>query len=209
MLIRSRMAFGDGTVREVVGTEAQRLEADRTGDYGPLIVYDELDEDFPQANHFLTLLRDQVILVDINLHQAVTFHTNLRKGVMYIRGTTLVENYMVVLYKYLEKIPDVCKIEWKLPIFGLECIQFQFLSTAKMVEVLDDRVLAQVLAQTHQSCGEQRHKEGEGERADCLFSQGETDVGEGELADCLFSQGEADVGEGEGGEGGKGDGCPA
>ena len=185
MLIRSRMAFADGTVREVVGTEAQRLEADRTGNYESLIVYDKLDEDFPQANCFLTLLRDQVRRVDIELHQAVTFHTNLRKGVMYIRGTTHLEKYMAVLYLYLQKIPYVTGMEWKLPIFGLECIQFQFLSTDQMVEVLDDRVLEQVLAQTHQSCGEQRHKEGE-------------------LADCLFSQGEDGVGEGEGGNG-----CPA
>ena len=84
MLIRSRMACKDGTIRELVGTEAQRLEADRTGDYESLIVYDKLDEDFPQANCFLTLLRDQVRRVDIELHQAVTFHTNIRKGVMYI-----------------------------------------------------------------------------------------------------------------------------
>ncbi len=138
------MAFRDGTVRELVGTEAQRLEADRTGNYKPLIVYDELNEDFPQANHFLTLLRDQVIRVDINLHQAVTFHTNLRKGVMYIRGTTNMEKYMAVLFNYLQKIPDVCNIEWKLPIYGLESIQFQ-LSTDNIVEVLDDKVLTQFL----------------------------------------------------------------
>ena len=37
-LIRSRMFCEDGTIQELVGTEAQRLEADRTGDYGPLIV---------------------------------------------------------------------------------------------------------------------------------------------------------------------------
>ena len=64
-------------------------------------------------------------------------------------------------------------MEWKLPIFGLECIQFQFMSTDQMVGVMDDRVLEQVLAQvlaqfhpsqsaspTHQSSCEQRHKEG-------------------------------------------------
>ena len=190
MLIRSRMACKDGTIRELVGTEAQRLEADRTGNYESLIVYDKLDEDFPQANCFLTLLRDQVRRVDINLHQAVTFHTNLRKGVMYIRGTTHLEKYMAVMYLYLQKIPYVTGMEWKLSIFGLECIQFQFMSTDQMVEVLDDRVLeqvlAKVLAQTHQSRCEQRHKEGG-------------------LADSLFSQGDADVEK----EGGKGDGCPS
>ena len=37
-VIRSRMCCRDGTIQELVGTEAQRLEADRTGDYGPLIV---------------------------------------------------------------------------------------------------------------------------------------------------------------------------
>ena len=110
---------------------------------------DTLDEDFPRANQFLVKLRDQLDRVDSDLNQAVSFHTNLKKGVMYIRGTTEKEIYMWVLYDYLEKIPDVIGVEFKLPLFGeLESIQFGFgegSSWGPKVVLLSDEVLKECL----------------------------------------------------------------
>ena len=108
-------------------------------------IIDILDENFPQANDFLKKLRTQVSRVNTNLHRSVTFDTNVRKGVMYIRGTTALEIYMRVLFDYINRIPDICLVEFKQPLFDLECIQFQFISPDNVVEPLNDQKLRECL----------------------------------------------------------------
>ena len=108
-------------------------------------IIDTLDENFPQANDFLKKLRTQVSRVNTNLHRSVRFDTNVRKGVMYIRGTTTLEIYMWVLFDYIQKIPNVCLVEFAQPLFGLECIQFQFISPDNVVEPLNDQKLRECL----------------------------------------------------------------
>lgn len=100
--------------------------------------FDSFEDDFPQAGRFLEKLRRQFKRVNVKLDEAVTLHTNSKKGVMYIRGTTMTEAYMWALYDYLEKIQDVFRVEFKLPMFGLECIQFQFVSPDNEVQILGD-----------------------------------------------------------------------
>ena len=45
---------------------------------------------------------------------------------------------MWALYDYIQKIQDVFRVEFKLPMFGLECIQFQFVSPDNEVQILGD-----------------------------------------------------------------------
>jgi len=100
--------------------------------------FDSFEDDFPQAGRFLEKLRRQLKRVNVKLDEAVTLHTNSKKGVMYIRGTTMTEAYMWALYDYLQEIKDVFRVEFKLPMFGLECIQFQFVSPDNEVQILGD-----------------------------------------------------------------------
>ena len=103
--------------------------------------YDSFEDDFPQAAQFLDKLRKQLKRVNTELDQNVTLHTNSKKGVMYIRGTTTFEAYLWALYDYLNKIPDVVKVEFKLPLLSLECIQFQFASPDIEVSPITDQQL--------------------------------------------------------------------
>jgi len=105
--------------------------------------YDSFEPDFPQAGQFLDKLRKQLKRVNTELDQNVTLHTNSKKGVMYIRGTTPFEAYLWALHDYLNKIPGVVRVEFKLPLLSLECVQFQFASPDNEVSPITDQQLQQ------------------------------------------------------------------
>ena len=105
--------------------------------------YDSFEDDFPQAGQFLDKLRKQLKRVNTELDQNVTLHTNSKKGVMYIRGTEPFEAYMWALHDYLNKIPGVVRVEFKLPLLSLECVQFQFASPDNEVSPITDQQLQQ------------------------------------------------------------------
>ena len=109
------------------------------------------DEEFPQATNFLNKLKKQTKRVNTQLNKSVSFDTNLKKGVMYIRGTTQYEIYMWILYDYINRIPDICMVEFKQPLLGLECIQFQFVSSDIEVQILDDQQLQECVDNRLQS----------------------------------------------------------
>ena len=104
---------------------------------------DEFEVDFIEAVHFLQNLRAQIEEVDPRLSKAVSLVTNHEKGVMYIRGTSGKEKYMWVLWDYLCKIPDII-MEFKIPVFGLECIEFKFLHNDKN-HIQSKEILSQCL----------------------------------------------------------------
>ena len=109
------------------------------------------DEEFPQATNFLNKLKKQTKRVNTQLNKSVSFDTNLKKGVMYIRGTTQYEIYMWILYDYINRIPDICMVEFKQPLLGLECIQFQFVASDIEVQILDDQQLQECVDNRLQS----------------------------------------------------------
>ena len=89
--------------------------------------HDKDTEDWGEAEQFIIDLRTQLKRIDSNLDENICdLRTNKKKNVMYINGTSQYEIYMWVMYDYLHSIPGISNIEFKLPQFGLEAIEFKF-----------------------------------------------------------------------------------
>ena len=95
-------------------------------------------EDWEKANKFITDLRSQMKRIDSNLDEYIhDLRTNKKKNVMYINGTCDNEIYMWVMYDYIHSIPGICNIEFAIPRFGIEAIEFKFDEESE-VELSDD-----------------------------------------------------------------------
>ena len=90
---------------------------------------DEYFEHIPVANKFFDVLRQRCVDVDPNLSKSVTFSSWQgswdRSLVLYIRGNSMYEIFVWMIYDYLWKIEGVTNIEFKLPRFCIECVKFQ------------------------------------------------------------------------------------
>lgn len=94
-------------------------------DYG-----DEHFGAYPSAIKFFAVLRKRCLDLDINPSHYVTFmsysNTGIEKNAMlYIRGTSMQEIFICMMYDYICRIDGITNIEFKIPRFTVECIKFQ------------------------------------------------------------------------------------
>ena len=90
---------------------------------------DEHYEHLPVATKFFTVLRQRCLDVDINISESVTFSSwqlsSRRSLVLYVRGNSMREIFVWMIYDYLCKIDGISNLEFKLPRFCCECVKFQ------------------------------------------------------------------------------------
>tara|TARA_B100000401_G_scaffold314015_1_gene216735 strand:- start:175 stop:546 length:372 start_codon:yes stop_codon:yes gene_type:complete len=109
---------------------------------------DNLETSYPEANIFINLLRQQIERVDSIMNKAIyQFRTNHYKQCIYANCTTDKEVYISILYDYLGKIDTVNFLDFKLPSFGIEAIEFRIKTDNIEYKLPNDDILRRCIGE--------------------------------------------------------------
>ena len=85
---------------------------------------------YPSAINFFNVLRKRCNDVHPNMSRYVTFMSYSNHGIeedalFYVRGTSMYEIIISIIYCYICNIEGIINLEFKIPRFSVECVKFQ------------------------------------------------------------------------------------